>query len=531
MERKIRIIETLCVIGIILLSAVILVGILLLYGMEQPAVPQPPSDEVALTEWTDHLPDAIHYGQKLPVTAFRAADGSMRDLNDWAGKKLMLLFWGSWCPYCGKALGAWEAYESVLAEYPDYGLILINKLDPGKGETVEKAQAYLSDNAIPFECLYDEGLKAWQAYGVRRIPTLLILDGQGYLRCMTADAPESDPELRALLAWAESGGAAATERFLTASMIGADGGVYTTYMDRKGASPTGRDVLSESQGLLMAYAALTQNRALFEQSWRYAKEKLRRDGVFAWYAMEDGTRADANALMDDLRIYRALKSANALWGGLDSDVADLASAIIAHNASAGQPVGFYDFRQQRAGSTIPLCYLDLEALGDLGLRQRAEDILLGGYIGDAFPLYYAAYDYSSGTYSASSLNTSEALMTLYHAVKGGVARRESLKWLERQVVSGTLAARYGTDGRVVKGFDYHSTAVYAIAALIGAAAGNARLYTCARRLMERYAVTEPSALQGSFSDRADGSDIIAFDQLMPLLVYAGTKDITFDTDQ
>ena len=170
----------------------------------------------------------------------------------------------------------------------------------------------------------------------------------------------------------------------------------------------------------------------------------------------------------------------------------------------------------------------MEALQALGLREQAEEILRGGYISDAFPLYYSAYDYIARTYAADSLNTSEALLTLYLAAKAGLARPESLEWLEDRVVSGTLAARYDVQGQVVKGFDYHSTAAYAIAALIGAECGSARLYTCARHRMERYRVAGDSELHGSFSDRGDGSDIIAFDQLMPLLVYAGTKDITFD---
>ncbi|MCH5287465.1 MAG: redoxin family protein [Christensenellaceae bacterium] len=528
MEKKLRIIERICVAGIAVLSAVVLLGIARLYRTEPPAPTQAPDAETSLTAWVGYLPDGICYGQKLPVTAFRAGDGSTRDLNDWAGKKLLLLFWGSWCPYCDEVLQQWEAYETVLSEHPDYELVLINKLDPDRGETVEGAQAYLSKEGVPFACLYDEGLTACRAYGVKRIPTLLLLDGQGYLRYMTADAPRSAPELQALLAYAESGGAAATERFLTERMTGAEGGVFTTLIDRKGAAPTGHDVLSESQGLLMEYAVHARNPALFEQSWQYARDWLRREGVFAWYATEEGKQADANALIDDLRLYRALKAAQTLWGGFETEIEALAQALLTHNVSDGQPVGFYDFRQRRAGGTIPLCDLDMEALQDLGLRPQAEDILRGGYISDAFPLYHSSYDIASRTYSADSLNTSEALMALYQAVKAGLARQASLEWLEDKVVAGTLAARYEVSGQAVKGFDYHSTAAYAIAALIGAQSGNARLYTFARHRMEAYYVTESSDLQGSFSNRADGSDIIAFDQLMPLLVYASTKDITFD---
>ena len=444
------------------------------------------------------------------------------------------MFWGSWCPYCDEALRHCAEYEAVLREHADYEFVLINKLDAGKGETIEKAERYLAENAISFESLYDADLTAYRAYGMKRIPTLLILDEQGYLRHMSVDTLRSGAELAEILDSVESGGAAPTERFLRENMIG-EGGVYTTYLDKGGDSPTGRDVLSESQGLLMEYAVRTRNAELFADSWNFAVERLRRDGIFAWYATEDGKQANANALIDDLRIYRALKDANALWGGYDAELAALAEAIRAHNISKGHLSGFYDFQQKRAGTVLPLFYIDLEALRDLAGEsadfaeavREAEEILRGGYISDAFPLYYSAYDHSSGKYSADSMNTSEALIALYHAVRAGIAEQKSIDWLARRVESGTLAARYHVDGRAVNGFDYDSTAAYAIAALIGAEAGNARLYTCARNRMEKYYVTERTSLRGAFSDRADGSDIIAFDQLMPLLVYGGARDVIF----
>ena len=538
MENRIRIIEKICLIGIVVLAAVVAMGAAFLWlkpAKQEPAnTPEVESDD-SLTEWADFLPDAIAYGEKLPVTEFRAADGTARSLKEYAGKKLILMFWGSWCPYCDEALRHCAEYEAVLRDRTDYEFVLINKLDDDKDETIAKAERYLTENAIPFENLYDENLAAYRAYGLKLIPTLLILDEQGYLRYMTAATLKSGAELTEILNYAESGGAASTERFLRQNMIGKDGGAYTTFIDRNGDSPTGHDVLSESQGLLMEYAVQTQNSQLFADSWNFARERLYRDGVFAWYATKDGKQANANALIDDLRIYRALKAADALWGGYEAELAALAAAIREHNTANGHLAGFYDFQQKRAGTALPLFYIDLEALRDLAQEnaefaesvQEAEDILRGGYISDDFPLYYSSYDHSSGKYSQESMNTSEALITLYHAVKAGIAEQKSIGWLQSKVESGTLAARYHVDGQAVNGFDYDSTAVYAIAALIGAEAGNARLHTCARNRMEKYYVTGQTPLQGSFSDRKDGSDIIAFDQLMPLLVYGGTRGITF----
>lgn len=146
----------------------------------------------------------------------------------------------------------------------------------------------------------------------------------------------------------------------------------------------------------MEYALLVDDSELFAKSWQFAREKLYRDGVFSWYVTADGVQAQANALIDDLRMYRALKNADALWGGYGTERETLARAICDYNTADGHLVGFYDFEVESAGSELPLFYIDLEALRGLAEEvegfsdavEEAKGILERGYIGDAFPLYY-----------------------------------------------------------------------------------------------------------------------------------------------
>lgn len=552
MDKGIKIIEKICISGIIILSIIIVAGGIILFlrsGDKENEEPEEPEqveqidefdyyeeEDISLAELIDYLPDSIYYGEKLPVTEFQAKDGNSVSLSRYEGRKLILMFWGSWCPYCNKVLQNSAEFEALLRKYEDYEFVLINKLDPEKKETVEKVENYLAKNEVPFENLYDTGLIAYDAYGLSLIPTLLVLDERGYLRYMTVAALGSPLEFKDILDYVESGGAAATGDFIKSNMMGEDGGIYTNYMNKGGDPPVGHDVLSESQGIIMEYAVLNDDPQLFGWSWQYTREKLYRDGIFSWYATTDGQQGNANALLDDLRIYKALKKANSLWGGYDDEVKELAAAIGSHNVTDGHLAGFYDFTMKMAGSTIPLFYIDLEALRELeredteftGLSEEAAVILQEGYIGDEFPLYYSSYDYRTGEYSKDSMNTAEALMSLYHATKAGIANQASFDWLEEKVVSGTLAARYETDGQVVDGFAYDSTAVYAIAVLIGYEAGNSRIYTYARNRMEKYYVSEQTSFKGSFGDTKDGSDIIAFDQLMPLIAYSSTKETVFD---
>lgn len=120
-------------------------------------------------------------------------------------------------------------------------------------------------------------------------------------------------------------------------------------------------------------------------------------------------------------------------------------------------------------------------------------------------------------------------MTLYHLAEAGMLKESSLEWLRERLLEDNLAARYEVDGSVPAGYAYDSTAVYAIAAMIGAEAGDAQIYMLAISKMERSRVTDQnSPFYGGFSNDRSGKDITAFDQLMPLLVYAQLGTVKFE---
>ena len=175
----------------------------------QSAQESPAREEIALARREDFLPDGVRMGERLPVTAFQTKDGGVFDLSERRGKTLIFLFWGSWCPYCDRVLQHSGEFERVLRETGNCELILIDKLDERRGESVEKAEAFLEENGISFECVYDEGLRAYDAYGLKLIPTALALDEDGILRAMTVGPLDSGEALRALISSAQGGAALA----------------------------------------------------------------------------------------------------------------------------------------------------------------------------------------------------------------------------------------------------------------------------------------------------------------------------------
>ena len=119
-------------------------------------------------------------------------------------------------------------------------------------------------------------------------------------------------------------------------------------------------------------------------------------------------------------------------------------------------------------------------------------------------------------------------MTLYHLAEAGLLKETSEEWLLEQLEGDGLAARYNVDGTVVRGYDYETTAVYAIAGLIGYESGNAGIYTRALQKIEQNRIWDTgSSFYGSFMNQEAGDDVIAFDQLMPLILYGYSKDVLF----
>ena len=144
---------------------------------------------------------------------------------------------------------------------------------------------------------------------------------------------------------------------------------------------------------------------------------------------------------------------------------------------------------------------------DLRLRKAAVNIQLG------------QWDYAAGAYSQSSLNTAEALCTLWHLSRAKELPKDALDWLRGRVEAGDLAARYRVDGTAAPGYEYHSTAVYGLAALIAREEGDEALFELALRRMERKCVLDWNDGQyGSYSQSGEAPH--AFDQLIPLLVNA-----------
>ena len=154
------------------------------------------------------------------------------------------------------------------------------------------------------------------------------------------------------------------------------------------------------------------------------------------------------------------------------------------------------------------------------LYNNTLKLVTEGYLGEGFPLYYNWYDYEKEEYQKDDLNMAETLVTLLHLAEVGELKGETISWLKATVNNGGIKARYTITGEVVKGYNYESTAIYAILVMLAEEIGDKELLTQALVRMEKMRINDQgSEFDGSFG-MGTGKDIYSYDQCMALLAYA-----------
>ncbi|WP_052339858.1 hypothetical protein [Gorillibacterium massiliense] len=320
------------------------------------------------------------------------------------------------------------------------------------------------------------------------------------------------------------------QRFVTDRLSGGDG-VFTNFIDtaQRDEVATGHEVLSESAGILLRYYALTGQQELFDEAWANAKRVFTLDSGFSYrYSPKLHKRYSTNAAVDDLRIIRALSEAGAAFG--DDRYAEEARSygqrFYEHNVVKGYLRDFYDDSVHTANNSVTLCYIDFSSLQVLPVPEKSLqklnanmlNVVRGGYLSDGFPFYKTSYLYETRTYSKGSISTVQSLLTILSLAEIGQQQPASVRYLKDQIGRGALYGQYTEDGKPAS--DVQSTAIYALAAMIGSVLDDQELYEMSIRRMNQYRVNDGNTpLQGGFGD-VTTEQAYSFDNLMALIAYA-----------
>lgn len=486
------------------------------------------AEAASLDDITSIFPDYCNLNEPIPDISFQNEAGETVSIHDFVGNVTIITFWASWCPDCKEELSLMNDFMDIAKEYGDINYILINKLDNQK-ETKDKAQQYLTQQKIRSGTYYDIGLNAYKKLGLHNIPTTLFLDKQGVLRALSPRQITETSVFEGYLKDTMEGSQTVTCDFVTNSMMDERGGVHTIYNTSK-AKTNKSDVLSETQGVMLEYAALRNDRELFEKVFHYITSVMRSDGLTAWRVTGDEP-SHVNSILDDFRIVSTLMQADSLWGGYAETIHSYTDALFKYGVRNEQYVDFYDSKYRQFAKRFTLCYGDLGTMSDLAIRdvrlakpyENAKKLVMEGKISKKFPLYYSWYNYKTNAYETDDLNTAEAMITLLHLAEAGLLPDDTLAWLKEQMNKEGIKARYTVEGNVVDGYNYDSTAVYALVAMIAQTTGDKDLQGQALRKMEKMRIVNISyAYYGAFG-MEDGSGITSFDQVMAMLAYEYTN--------
>lgn len=179
-----------------LLSALLLVAPLGCSSTPEPA-PQKEKEPKGAKRFTfkDDLASNRETGKELDGGAqasFVAPDGQVRQLSEWRGKALVLVFTrgfaGFVCPYCTTYTAQLaERYQELVGLGADVLLVYPAKADDQETKArfvkaVEEALAEDGVTGIPFPVFLDPGLKAVQSFnlsGDLSKPSTFVLDAKG----------------------------------------------------------------------------------------------------------------------------------------------------------------------------------------------------------------------------------------------------------------------------------------------------------------------------------------------------------------
>ena len=117
-------------------------------------------------------------GEALPNFAFETADAQQKTPADFKGKKIVYVAWASWCPDCQQEL---PILNELRKDYHDsVEFVLVNLLV--KGETPEKAQAFLKEKGLEFNYYSDKEKSFQKALEIHSIPTMIFVDQEGKIK-------------------------------------------------------------------------------------------------------------------------------------------------------------------------------------------------------------------------------------------------------------------------------------------------------------------------------------------------------------
>ncbi|WP_084243370.1 hypothetical protein [Planomicrobium okeanokoites] len=226
------------------------------------------------------------------------------------------------------------------------------------------------------------------------------------------------------------------------------------------AYPTEQDseYLSETLGLYMEYLTLVEDDENFSKQVEVLKNHfVAQENNHSFIRWRLSEKASTNALIDDIRIIKALEQASDIFGNEEyRTLADkLSEAVSSVQSEGGYTVDFYDWSLRMPAERLTLSYLD-----DNGaITPESYGLLDKVDTGEVFSPEY--YDTAAEQYiSSNEVHMIDQLLIALNREKSGQPSEQFAEWLKEEWNrEQKLFGRY--DRQTLKTtVDYESLAVY-----------------------------------------------------------------------
>ncbi|SKC86207.1 glycosyl hydrolase family 8 [Maledivibacter halophilus] len=320
-------------------------------------------------------------------------------------------------------------------------------------------------------------------------------------------------------------------KFLAKKMSGPDFSIYTNYINKESDNSiiaTGKDVLSESQGLFLLYLLNRNKKEAFDTCFNWTLDNLYLDnGLFSWIKRKDEKKEKINALIDDLRIIRTAILASEKWNE-DSYlkyIKNTSKSLLLNNTKDFTPIDFYDLNTGSKSDYITISYLDLYTMKKLisvdsewkEIYSSSYNILKGGKIKNT-GLYKYQYNLNDKEYTlGDNINLIQSVYAMIHLAEVGHYDKDGMNWLwEAYTKNGKLYAHYCYESfKPVSKIE--STALYSLAARLFYLAGeNQKAKTLLEESEKFQIINQASKGFGSFGSE-NNLQIYSFDNLQYIL--------------
>ncbi|MBI3550162.1 MAG: TlpA family protein disulfide reductase [Elusimicrobia bacterium] len=111
-----------------------------------------------------------------PDFALKDLSGKTLTLRELRGKTVLIDFWATWCGPCAEAI---PFYEKIYEKYEGKPFAVLGIDEDGMTDVVAP---FAKKKGIRYPILLDADNKAFDAFGVRGLPTAFLVDSEGNIR-------------------------------------------------------------------------------------------------------------------------------------------------------------------------------------------------------------------------------------------------------------------------------------------------------------------------------------------------------------